>query len=49
MLYATSTPAVATVDASGNVLALSPGSAIITVTDLGGSLKATTQIQVVAA
>lgn len=49
MLYATDTPAVATVDASGNISALSPGSATITATDLGSSLKASTQVQVVAA
>ena len=41
-------PAVASVDALGNVLALAPGSVIITATDLGKNLSATTQVTVSA-
>ena len=48
MLYSTDTPAVATVDALGNVLAIAAGSAIITAGDLGKSLRASTQVMVSA-
>lgn len=47
--YSSDTPAVVTVDASGNVAAVSLVSANITVADLANGLSTTTQVQVVAA
>lgn len=49
MAYASDTPAVASVDANGNVLALAVGLANITATDQGKGLRASTQVTVSAA
>lgn len=46
--YHSDAPTVATVDASGNVRAVSAGSAHIIATDLGSGLTASTQVQVAA-